>query len=196
MRFFKKIRGFSLIEILIVLLLLALLLDGAWSSFQSLLEKNTQRTILDSLLDALQLARQQAILQQMPVTICGTKDQKNCSATWSEGVIVSLNPPFAEGFLFAQAKMIHVLTFFKGKATGYLQWRAFPKQFPYLQFLSTGLTQQENGTFWYCLMSNHRVAWAVVISKSGRWQVHYPNKAGILRDPSGQVFNCELTNIR
>ena len=54
--------------------------------------------------------------------------------------------------------------------------RAFPKNRTHLQFLPTGMTHAENGTFWSC--DKEQVRWAIVVSQAGRARMVLPDKNG------------------
>lgn len=159
----KKTKGFSLSELLIVLSILIILLVVTVPS-QSIFFKKTQEQIIRSqLFHAIQIARNEAMVRGVRVTLCKSDDLKTCGGDWRNGYIMHAN-----------AKLLFV--FQNTNNDGKIYWRAFPKNREDLLFLPTGATHSENGTFWYCQKTHLR--WAIIISQSGRVRIVYPDKNG------------------
>lgn len=85
--------GFSLYELLLTLLLIALLASVAVSSFATVVANGRIRTEVNALFHAIHLARKESIMRRSVVSICPSANGRNCSATldWSAGWIMFSN---------------------------------------------------------------------------------------------------------
>jgi type IV fimbrial biogenesis protein FimT len=82
-------RGFTLVELMITLTLIAVLLVLALPSFSSSRLNTVLRTSANNLLAGTHLARAEAIKRNSPVTMCVSADGLACgSGDWNQGWIV------------------------------------------------------------------------------------------------------------
>ncbi|WP_137818232.1 GspH/FimT family pseudopilin [Pseudomonas sp. 2FG] len=78
--------GFTLIELMVVIAIVAILASIAVPSFRILILNNRITTQTNGLLGLLQLARSEAVTQRQQVTVCPSSDQSTCnSPNWSDG---------------------------------------------------------------------------------------------------------------
>lgn len=96
-------RGFTLIELMVTITVLAVLLGIGIPSFRSMIENNRIAAASNDLVSALQLARSEAIKRGIPVVLCASSDQSSCSTAtspvWINGWVarsqaVATDPPF------------------------------------------------------------------------------------------------------
>ena len=96
-------QGFTLIELMVTLTITAVLLGIGVPSFRSMIENNRITAATNDLVNALQLARSEAIKRGIPVVLCASSDQASCStatpAVWINGWVarsqaVATDPPF------------------------------------------------------------------------------------------------------
>lgn len=82
--------GFTLIEMMVSLSILAVLATIAVPSFQNLIRDNRLTAETNNLVGHLQYARSEAIKRRMPVTACASADGIVCAETphWENGWIV------------------------------------------------------------------------------------------------------------
>lgn len=89
-------RGFTLVELMITVLLLAITLMVATPPLQQLVHGNRLRTEASRLLRALNLARSEAVLRNQPVSICPSSmavdGSARCSGEFAQGWLVFANP--------------------------------------------------------------------------------------------------------
>jgi type IV fimbrial biogenesis protein FimT len=95
----KKHSGFTLIELMVTVAILAILLAVGVPSFRSMVENNRIRAVGNDLVVALQFARSEAIKRGASVTLCSSDDQASCSGAWTDGWVArdeaaAADPPF------------------------------------------------------------------------------------------------------
>lgn len=82
--------GFTLTELMIVVVIVAVLISIAAPGFRSLLERNRLQSAASSLFTSLMLARSEALKRNQPVVVCKSNDGADCDNTlnWEDGWIV------------------------------------------------------------------------------------------------------------
>lgn len=80
--------GFTIIELMVAITVLAVLLGIGVPSFQATIQGNRISTTTNDLVAALQYARSEAIRRGVNVTLCSSGDQATCSGSWANGWIV------------------------------------------------------------------------------------------------------------
>src|ERR1700674_3308449 len=92
----RRDAGFTLIEILITITIVAILLAIAAPSFRYVTTANRASSEINGLLGDMQLARAEAIREGQTVTICATVDQATCVGPgvvlWRTGWLVFSDP--------------------------------------------------------------------------------------------------------
>lgn len=82
--------GFTMLELLIVIVIVAILAAMVGPSFTSNIARNQINTVRDSLARSAQFARIEAIKRRMPVTVCTSRNFRRCSGSrdWHEGWMI------------------------------------------------------------------------------------------------------------
>lgn len=83
-----KARGFTLIELMFTLILVAVLVSLAAPSFDSSIRDNRVLTETNSMIAAVANARSEALKRGRMVSICPSADGATCGADWGQGWIV------------------------------------------------------------------------------------------------------------
>lgn len=89
----KKQLGFTLIELMVSLLVMAVLVSIAAPGMGSLVESNSLKAQTGDILGDLRFARSEAITHMKPIVICSSQDQANCTANrnWNQGWIIFID---------------------------------------------------------------------------------------------------------
>jgi type IV fimbrial biogenesis protein FimT len=91
-----KNRGFTLIEVIVVVGIAAILMLVAVPSYTATIVRNRLASETNELVTALQFARSEAIKEGSAVSVCASRNQVTCNTTtsnsWHEGFIVFSDP--------------------------------------------------------------------------------------------------------
>lgn len=154
----KKIHiGFSLIELLIVIVLLSILLLGGISLWREFVQHNRANATVHQITTALQFARSEAIKNNGLVIFCASQNQKTCDGPWQNGQIILI-----------KNKILRIYSPLSNKDR--LIWKSAFGKNDRLEFVSTGFTNGQSGSFWYC-PNDLRFAKRIVVLQSGRTRV-------------------------
>ena len=81
-------RGFTIIELITVIVILAIILAFAIPSMRDLIQRNRLVSQTNDLITDLKLTRTNALTTGMPATICSSEDGVACNGDWNDGWIV------------------------------------------------------------------------------------------------------------
>lgn len=187
----QKLRGFTMIELIISLAILLITMHLGVSSMKNLVLRQSITMQVNSFSGMQRMARQTAIFKQSIVTMCASRDGKLCLKRkyWYEGILV---------FVDRDADYIvddedHIIKFHKIELENIqITWRAYQNK-SYLQFLPSGWTNNQNGTFRFCINNEAaRYNRALIISRSGRIRLSTDSKHndGIHEDRNGVNVSC------
>lgn len=85
----SKQRGFTLIELMVVIIIAAILLAIAVPSFSTLIKRNNVDSLQSKFSSSLATARTEAASRNRIVTICGSANETNCTGgSWNAGWII------------------------------------------------------------------------------------------------------------
>jgi len=80
--------GFTILELLAAITVLAVFLTLALPNFQAAIQNNRLTSATNGFLTAMQFARSEALSRREPVSVCGSSDGATCNDDWETGWIV------------------------------------------------------------------------------------------------------------
>ena len=107
--YMNKQNGFTVIELMIAVTLIALLLSIGVPSFTNTIEQNRLSTGINNFISSVQYARSESVKRGLRVTVCRSDDGVNCGANgYEEGWIVFVDNVSADGDLDAGEELLKV----------------------------------------------------------------------------------------
>lgn len=184
----KPEKGFTLVELLVVLAITSFLAGFAIPSLNQLIEHNQAATGINWIIKGIRFTRHSAVTSGTMVTICPSRNGQNCGGKWHEGTIV-FKDRNADGRVNGKDEVLHRFMFPVEGAT--LKWRAFGNR-QYLQMTSMGYTNFMNGNFTYCSADQDpRYSRQIVINMPGRVRKAYDtDNDGVIEDYRGRQLRC------
>ncbi len=156
--------GFTLIELLISISIFSILIGLASPSFSNILDESQVSANVQRLTQTLQLSRSKAISDNVKVTVCPVDKSLNCGADWSTGYMAFVDNNGDRQF---NENDILLIQFYSEDERSTLNWRAFGHK-KSLQWLETGITNHQNGSFEFCYSDKAKNSRALFITKAGR----------------------------
>lgn len=181
-------RGFTFVELMIVLTIMTLLTIIAFPSVSDMLERQATTTAVNRMVVAVKIARHSAMQYRTTATLCALKADEKCGASWANELTVFLDKNQNARWEEPEEKL-RVVPALTSNAS--IKWRAFRNR-QYLQMTTFGMTNYQNGNFVVCPSSGN-VRWAkqLVLNVQGRLRKnHRVNEAGYPVDRNGRLLRC------
>lgn len=157
-------KGFTLIELIIVLILISLLLILAVPAYQALIANSRVTSGVNQLVASINYARSEAIKRQSIVTLCSSQDGQQCGGLWRNGWLIFVDKA-ATGQITTSNNILR--TYNALPAGDELIWSGSLAK-NYLQMTPFGSTHGQAGTFVY---SSHKQQIIVKVSQTGRVRI-------------------------
>lgn len=129
------IKAFSLLELLIAMIIVALLVVLAAPSYRYCIGRTRAQIYTNKLVSMLEFARISAIKIGEPVIFCGSKDHQSCDGLWQKGILIITEN---------SAKILKVLAPITNRDK--LNWHGNPN----IIFAPNGFVSGYQGSFYYC----------------------------------------------
>jgi type IV fimbrial biogenesis protein FimT len=172
--------GFTLLEMMIVVSIMAVLGTMAVPSFTGMIRDNERAAAVNSFVHSLYLARSEAIKRGEVVSLCKSVDSKSCSNTaadWNAGWIVFVNKDRDD--LPVRDADEDIIQIYSGWSNGHITSNRAAYSF-------RGYTQAVvNGTVVFCDARGSSQARAIIISHTGRPRIAQ-------KDSNNKPLKCPL----
>lgn len=161
----KRISGFTLIELIVALTIVAIIVGAGIPSLSILLANSKADNGYRQLFTLLQFARSQSVFYRQQVVICPSTNQKNCNKNWQNELIVFVDSNRNKKY---DAEDILLQTYEKAEDNIKRIVTAFGST-KHLSFNYDGSSGSQNGRLTYCVTSGKETyARQIIISKTGR----------------------------
>jgi len=160
-------QGFTLVELLITLSILAIVLTMAIPAFSEATDSVRRRTQVNQLLADLNFARNRAITSRRTVSLCAGKTSCDGIARWKDQVVI-FDDLDGNGRLDGNELPLRVSTL---AGTYEWNWGNFRNQ-RHMSFKPDGTTHSLNGTFTLC--RENQALHKIVINATGRMRLESP----------------------
>ena len=188
--------GFTLVELLVTLVVMAVALGLAAPSFKTLVNDTRQESSFQRLNGALLFARSEAIKSTSPVTLCARATDASCGQDWSNGVLV-FNDSAADGAASVFDGSDLLLRVEQLQSTGMAiaaTARSANGVLPVstIRFNRLGETNWLDGTFVFCDERGRESAKGLIFARSGssRQATSANNFDGVVQDANGSEVQC------
>ena len=182
----RHVRGFSLIETLVVVAILVIILLFAHNNMSHWRKIQNANRVVSEIIHLVHFSRNYALNQRKAVTLCGSSDAKKCDHYWAIGMLLFADAN-KNSVIDGSESIIKVIPL---NINNTLHWNGFGGK--RIIFESTGITYASNGSFTYCEADkNPLYSRQVIISRGGRARLSQDkNKDGIHEDTKGNTINC------
>lgn len=176
-----RIRGFTLIELIITLSLLMLILGLGVPSMNSLIAKQGVHQTADLIVRAVHLSRSEAIRRGNRVILCFSNNSSNCNSSSPEHLLI-FNDPDHTGAPTSINELIQVVSLDTDRLRLHYN-RSL------LAFSARGHAAGTNGTFTICSADGQGAMLVVSILGRIRQAVDYDGD-GVVEKTPGNPINC------
>lgn len=173
---------------MMVLAIIAITTGLAAPAFNTLLKEHRSEQVIRQLYGLIQKSRHHAITNNTNIILCKSRDFVSCGGSWSDGIIVFAD---TDGNRSVNGRETLLQAAEKPFDQGTLFWRSFGNK-SHLEFLPTGITNYQNGTFTYCIdRSDLKQARGISITVTGRPQIAIDrNGDGVRENSGGKPLRC------
>lgn len=183
----KQARGFTLIELMVTVSVLAILLAVAIPAMQNFTIRNRLVAVNNDLMTAINFARSEATKRAATVSICKSSSMTGCGGTWSDGWIVFVNTDDDSPAAVDGGETI--LRVHQGLPSGY----TLTATTNFTNYVSYGRDGSANniGTFVVCHKSDETTARGITLTRLRPRLARDTDGNGVPNTDSGNIASCE-----
>ena len=187
----KHLAGFTIIELMITIGVVAVILTLGVPSFQGLFERNELTSNINRFISSLAIARSEAIKRNQRVVLCASSDGANCSGVggYDNGWIVFVDNnnndtrEIANEELIWQGESLSADMTLRGT-------NSYNVAIPYVPSGRLAASAPINGSVRLCIDNQVAKARAVTIIQSGRVRLANHNSAGVPIVGGTAILDC------
>lgn len=182
----NRIRGFTLTELLIVLILAGVVVTQAVPFFMDLMERSHRQAEISHLISLFNLSRSKALSEGQPVTICAMGPNRKCSKNWRLPITAFKDPDRTR----TVTDELQIIRVFEPGTAGYFTANSGIRD--HFRYRPSGMALDAIGNIIWCPNSGDpKRAMQLRINMGGRVQVARDTDSdGIAEDASGQPIGC------
>lgn len=182
----KRLRGFTLVELLLVAILVSIVMAHAVPFFGQVLANANRQSQASELIALLNLARNHAVSEGQTVTVCAVGMDNKCTKDWTHPIVAFRDPNRSREVISAQ----QIIRLFEPSDKGKFQANLGIRD--YLRFRSSGMAREAIGNVVWCPKSGDaEMAFQLRINMGGRvHQSRDKDGDGIVEGTSGQPIGC------
>ena len=189
-------RGFTLIELMMVLVIIAVLLGVAGPAFQESLRRSRLQSSLNDTVSMLSFARSEAVSRNGPVAACASTDGASCSGSaWESGWLVFVDDgdgagaTARDGVVGGSEEILRIGDPAPDEIT--VRTANFPAAGNIIFIESGRLDRDQPGTFTICDARGAAFARAVIVNVSGQGRLAVDaDDSGTVEDDAGNEVAC------
>jgi type IV fimbrial biogenesis protein FimT len=183
--FLKRYNGFTLLELMTTVALIALVLAIGIPSMRSFIERTAVNGNISEIRLALASARSYAVNKQVHTTICGRQPSGECSRDWTQNLTI-FEDPNRNRRIDPNETIIHTLTAYDDDRLRIEYNRRAVTFFP------SGRSTHSAGSLTLCLPSDPPISAAFVVAATGRIRDGKDsNGNGIQETGNGNDIDCQ-----
>ena len=178
-------QGFTIIELMITVALIAIIAAIGIPSFQDVVASNRVISSINELHAGLRLARLEAVKRNDSVVFCATSDSATCNGVWGDGWLV-----FHDADGDGAVDTDELIRVGDGVHSGYNL--TFSGGGSSITFVARGMTSGESGTFKLCdSEADAGLARGIILLSTGATRRSLDTDgSGIHEDNGGTDFSC------
>lgn len=192
----RRAGGFTLIELMMVLVIIAVLLGVAGPAFQESLRRSRLQSSLNDMVSMLAFARSEAVSRNGPVAACASTDGASCSGSaWETGWLVFVDDGSGagatarDGIVGGSEEILRIGDPAADEIT--VRTANFPAAGSIIFIESGRLDRDQPGTITICDARGAAFARAVIVNVSGQGRLAVDtDDSGVVEDDAGNEVAC------
>jgi type IV fimbrial biogenesis protein FimT len=181
------VRGFTFLELLVVVAISGILLGAGLPAMGALIERNQFKAEVSALHRAVALSRSMAVYRGEAVSLCPLTSSNACGNNWT-GKLTIFSDSNQNSTLDSDEETIGIVSALEQSGTRLDRHHSRASA---IMFRSTGNAFGHNGTLKVCMDGSTTLSATIIISGAGRIRLgEDSNNDGLVEDSSGDAVTC------